>query len=219
MGCDRLTDERLQADKIDVLYGEADAPTRAAVQAHLSACASCREELQGFSRLRDDLRVWQPPARPRAAVLRRAVIVPRWLAAAAALLIGVGLGVGGAGYVSLHRALAEQSARAAALEERQRETTKALRAALHRSPNGRGASSSVLTELDARLDERIRASELRQSERLDRRFAEWTSRTDAQRRVDLARVAEGLNYLDGRNAQQLAKTNELMSYVLASQPR
>jgi hypothetical protein len=37
---------------------------------------------------------------------------------------------------------------------------------------------------------------------------------EAQRRVDLARVAAGLSYLDGRHGQQLARTNELMGYVL-----
>jgi hypothetical protein len=32
--------------------------------------------------------------------------------------------------------------------------------------------------------------------------------------MDLARVAAGLSYLDGRHGQQLARTNELMGYVL-----
>ena len=32
--------------------------------------------------------------------------------------------------------------------------------------------------------------------------------------MDLARVAAGLSYLDGQYGQQVARTNELMSYVL-----
>ena len=65
-----------------------------------------------------------------------------------------------------------------------------------------------------RLDERLRASEQRQAQRVDLRLADWSARAEAQRRVDLARVAEGLSYLDGRHGQQLARTNELMGYVL-----
>jgi hypothetical protein len=34
--------------------------------------------------------------------------------------------------------------------------------------------------------------------------------------VDLARVAAGLSYLDGQHGQQIARTNELMGYVLGA---
>ena len=41
-----------------------------------------------------------------------------------------------------------------------------------------------------------------------------------RRRVDMAQVAASLSYLDGRHGEQLARTNELMGYVLqASQKR
>jgi hypothetical protein len=46
--------------------------------------------------------------------------------------------------------------------------------------------------------------------------AGWEERAEAQRRVDMARVAASLSYLDGRHGQQLARTNELMGYVLAA---
>ncbi len=36
MGCDRISDERLQADKMDALYGEADAEVRARLETHLA---------------------------------------------------------------------------------------------------------------------------------------------------------------------------------------
>jgi hypothetical protein len=78
----------------------------------------------------------------------------------------------------------------------------------------------VLARVDARVEERLRASETRQFERLDLRLASWNEKAEAQRRLDLARVAAGLSYLDGRHGQQLARTNELMGYVLeASQKR
>jgi glycosyltransferase involved in cell wall biosynthesis len=45
-------------------------------------------------------------------------------------------------------------------------------------------------------------------------------RAEAQRRYDLARVSAGLSYLDGKTGQQVARTTELMGYVLqASQKR
>ena len=41
MDCERIGDEGLQADKMDALYGEADAAARARVEAHLAGCDAC----------------------------------------------------------------------------------------------------------------------------------------------------------------------------------
>ncbi len=218
MGCERISDERLQADKMDALYGEADAEVRARLEAHLAECAECREELAGLAHVRKDLQAWRLPRwAPLAAP--RGVFLPRWLAAAAALLLGVGLGVTASGYLSLRRAVTEQAARAQALEAQQRQTAQALQDALARGGMPRLAETSLLTRLDARLDEKLRQSEERQARQLELRLSDFSARSDAQRRVDLARVAEGLSYLDGRHGQQLARTNELMSYVLDSSAR
>ncbi len=217
MACESYADERLQAEKMDVLYGEADVETRARLDAHLAGCEACREELAQLSRLRKELRAWQRPAL-RPVRPSRLVVVPRWLAAAAALLLGVGLGLGAAGYASLRRALAEESRRAARLEEGQRESARALAAALARSGAGLD-EAALLARVAPLVDEKLRASEARQEQRLQLRLADWDTRTQAERRLDLARVAEGLSYLDGRHGQQLARTNELMSYVLAAQKR
>ncbi len=213
--CDRLFDERLQADKLDLLYGEADPEVRARVEAHLAACRECREELAGLSRLRRQLRAWQRPA-AQPAFTPRGIVVPRWLAAAAALLLGVSLALGGAGDLSLRRSLSEQAARARQLDELQRQAAD-LQAALVRS----GPAAPAGRVVDARLDEKIQESEARQARRLELRLGEWANRAEAQRRVDLARVAAGLSYLDGRHGQELARTNELMGYMLqaASQKR
>ena len=78
---------------------------------------------------------------------------------------------------------------------------------------------ALLATLDARIDQRLRDSDSRQGERLRLTLADWEERAEAQRRVDMARVAASLSYLDGRHGQQLARTNELMGYVLASQKR
>jgi hypothetical protein len=217
MVCERYGDQELQGDKMDVLYGEADVEVRERLSSHLAGCAACRQELKDLSRLRKDLRAWQQPAR-RPAPFGRAVVVPRWLAAAAALVLGTGLGLGVSGYVSLQHALAQESQRAARLEQDQRRTARSLEAALTRT-HGLGEGTALLTRVEPLIDEKLRASEERQSERLELRLANWDARAQAQRRLDLARVAEGLSYLDGRHGEQLARTNELMSYVLAAQKR
>lgn len=214
MTCDRLNDERLQADKMDALYGEADAEAQGRLDEHLAACEACRQELQALTRLRQDLKAWRRPE-TRPLFVPRGVVVPRWLAAAAALLLGVLIGAGGSGYVSLRRELAEQTARGTRLEEAQRQTAQALQSVLVRPGSPRFDETAFLARLDARIDERVRSSEGRYVQQL----ADWRERARTERRLDLARVAEGLSYLDGRHAQQLARTNELMTYVLANQQR
>src|SRR5206468_3453117 len=55
---------------------------------------------------------------------------------------------------------------------------------------------------------------------LDTTLARFDRKEEAQRRYDLARVAAGLSYLDGKNGQHVARTTELMGYVLdAAHPR
>jgi len=200
---------------MDVLYGEADPAVRARVDAHLAGCAACREEMAALRALRRDLATWRRPA-AMPTFTPRGVIVPRWMAAAALLLLGFGATLGASGYLSLRRALAAQEARAAELERQQRETARALEAARQARPDAVDARA-LLASLDARVDDKLRETESRQGELLRQTLAGWEERTEAQRRVDMARVAASLSYLDGRHGQQLARTNELMNYVLASQ--
>jgi anti-sigma factor RsiW len=203
---------------MDVLYGEADAAVRARVEAHLATCPACREEMAALGAVRRDLAAWRLPA-ARPSFTPRGVVLPRWLAAAALLVLGFGATLGATGYVTLRRALAAQEARAGELARRHLEAVRALEAAREGRPVALD-SASLLASLDARIDERLSASESRLDERLEQRLADWGERAEAQRRVDMARVAASLSYLDGRHGQQLARTNELMGYVLeASQKR
>jgi anti-sigma factor RsiW len=48
---------------IGYVYGECDAATRDAVEAHLSACPTCAGEVGGFGRVRTALSEWTPPDR------------------------------------------------------------------------------------------------------------------------------------------------------------
>jgi anti-sigma factor RsiW len=218
MDCERVGDEGLRDGMMDVLYGEADAAVRARVEEHLARCPACREEMARLRALRRDLGAWRlPVARP--SFTPRGVVLPRWLAAAAVLLLGLGAALGVTGYVSLHRALDAQEARADELEREHREAVQAL-AAVRESHPMAVDSAALLASVDARIDERLRANESRLGGRLDQRLVDWEERAEAQRRVDMARVAASLSYLDGRHGQQLARTNELMGYVLeASQKR
>jgi anti-sigma factor RsiW len=214
MDCERHEDEGLRDGMMDVLYGEADAAVRARVEAHLAGCAACREEMAALRALRRDLAAWRRPA-ARPSFTPRALVLPRWLAAAALLLLGFGATLGATAYVTFQRALAAQEARAAELERRQQETMRALEAARRARP-GAVDAQALLASLDARLDERLRENESRQGELVRQTLSGWEERAEAQRRVDMARVAASLSYLDGRHGQQLARTNELMGYVLAA---
>jgi hypothetical protein len=219
MDCEKIGDEALQGDKLEVLYGEADSSARARVSAHLESCAACREELAALRGLRRDLAGWRlPPARP--GFTRRGFLVPQWLAAAALVVVGFGATLGVSGYLSIRSALQAQEARAAQLEQRQRDSLDLVRTSLARSPQAAADTQALLARLDSRLDERLRSAEAQQAERLDRRFVDWQERAEMRRRVDMAQVAASLSYLDGRHGEQLARTNELMGYVLqASQKR
>jgi predicted deacetylase len=219
MECEKVADEALQGDKLDVLYGEADVAAQARVREHLLGCAACREELGAFAALRRELAAWRlPSARPRFSP--RGFVVPRWLAAAALLLLAFTATLGASGYLSLRRALAVQEARALELEQQQRRAQQALALELARSGGTAPVADSLLRQVDARVDARLRESEAQQLDRIDQRFADWRERAEVRRRVDMAQVAASLSYLDGRHGEQLARTNELMGYVLeAAQKR
>jgi anti-sigma factor RsiW len=204
MGC---TD--LRGEMMDVLYGEATPAAAQAVEEHVAVCAACREEMAALRRVRHDLSAWRLPesVRPRS---RRAAGHPAWaLAVAAALFLCIGGALGLAVAEARFRHVLDE--REARLRE---ETAAAIRASA--APLPAHDDETVLVK----VREMIRESEARQAVRLGATLADFTERTDAQRRYDLARVSAGLSYLDGKTGQNVARTTELMGYVLqASQKR
>ena len=98
-----------KATLIAYLYGEADAATRASIEAHLETCARCAAEAAALVDVRAELALWTPPdaelgfaivkksEQPSAQVLRPAQwwrTVPAWAQAAAAVLVlAAGLGI------------------------------------------------------------------------------------------------------------------------------
>jgi hypothetical protein len=205
---------------MELLYGEADAQARSRVEAHLAECAACREEMAALGRLRGDLRAWTIDERPVAFSPSRPRPLVVWLAAAAALVLGLGVGstIALLGDAGLRRELAAQEAQARDRERQYREELARLRASLE-GQSAVPSTDALLERVDARVEAAIRRSEERQGQRLEETFADWEVRMETQRRVDLARVAAGLSYLDGRHGQQLARTNELMGYVLEAASR
>jgi hypothetical protein len=151
---------------------------------------------------------------------------PLWpaLAAAAVLLLAIAGALGlsgselayenGAFRFRLGRADADLKRLLQEQEVRHREEIRSLDASLARGPAR--DDSALLAQVSAM----IRASESRQAQLLGARFADFSERTEARRRYDLARVSAGLSYLDVKNGQHVARTTELMGYMLkASQEK
>jgi hypothetical protein len=195
----------LRDEMVEILYGEASPAAIRAMEAHAAGCEECRDELAALRRLRQDLAAWtlSDAGTPR----RRRSEAREWLWAAAATLV-VGLGVG----YALAEARLEHLLDAR--DARHREEIAALRAEVKATP---ALDDAAVLE---RVEARIRQSEARQAVFLKEQFADFADRTEAQRRYDLARVSAGLSYLDGKTGQTVARTTELMGYVLqAAQKR
>jgi len=224
--------ESFRDDMLAVLYGEADPAAGARFEAHRTSCAACADELAGLRRLRHTLDTWTiaekaiPGPRPGdAAGLRR-------LAAAAGLLLALGaaLGFSGAqfqysrGGVSIRLGRGDSESvqpLLAGLELRQRQQLQALEQRLH-AAYGELATAQPQPDdaaLLPRVEALIRDSEARQTRRLDAGLRELGERSDTQRRYDLARISAGFSYLEGKTGQQVARTTELMGYVLQASQR
>ena len=221
MDCDAFRD-----DLMDVLYGEADPATAHRFQEHQARCAACRDEVASLRRVRRDLDGWV--LTPRVASRVKPLLRPRYLAAAAAVLLSV---AGGAlvlakgelrypnGQVAFRMAapapeVAELRQLLREEEERHRQALVALRTTQPASAAAPADREELLREV-ARL---VRESETRQSAAFAAGLDELADRTESQRRVDFAQMSAGLSLLEANIGVQNVKTTELMGrVVLASQ--
>jgi hypothetical protein len=198
----------VRGDMLEVLYGEASSATARSVSAHCDVCASCRNELEAFRRVRQDLASWRlPEGARRSTGSRWAAMGP--LAAAAALLIAIAGAAGGFAIAEARfdRAIDAREARF----QRQIDSVRAEVAAIPARDDA---------ALLAQVDDRIRQAENRQGMVLHASLSDLADRTEVQRRYDLARMSAGLSYLDGRTGQNMARATQLMGYVLqASEKR
>jgi len=223
--------ETSREDLLAVLYGEADAAVQARFETHQAGCAACREELHALRSLRGTLAGWKLPelAAPR---VRGPWAGWRPLAAAAGLLLALGgaLGLSGAELqyargglsVRLGRPGPQAPPLPAEQERRYAQALAALEARVSATapvavPSQAGPGDDQLLE---RVAELIRESEARQAQLLSASMSDLGRQSEAQRRYDLARISAGFSYLEGKTGQQVARTTELMGYMLeASQKR
>jgi hypothetical protein len=203
--------------KIDVLYGSADPAVARRVGLHAAACAWCREEMAGLKETRERLRVWTLPESSRNEPGRRPLSWGLPLAAAVLLALGAAVVLRGSeirhenGRFSFRMGPADDQALRRLFEEqnaRHQGEIALVRASLAATL----ASAPVPSQ--AEVLGWIRESEARQNQRLLARIEEFKERSDSQRRLDMARVSAGLSYLDGKNGQHVARTSELMNYML-----
>ena len=221
MECTVVRDEMMEA-----LYGEASAGTSRRVDEHLAVCAACRDEMAALRSLRRDLGAWKLPELRRSRLGARPLHRRRTPLAAAAgfvLALGAGFALSGSelsleagrlafrfgGDAGAVRELREAETR------HQREIAELRAALVPATTPADGGASAVLSQVQALL----RESEQRQAQRLDAQLRDLSVRSEAQRRYDLARVSAGLSYLDDKTGQHVARTTELMGYVLQAAER
>ncbi len=211
----------IRDEMMDALYGEASAEASRRVDEHLGVCAACRDEMAALRNLRRDLGSWKLPelARPRrAGGSRQRFRAPLTAAAGFLLALGAGFALSGSELRLEQGRLAFRLGRDAdahrelsASEARHRREIAELRAAIVPVVASAGSEDAAILE---RVQALLRESEQRQARRLDGQLRELSIRSDAQRRYDLARVSAGLSYLDAKTGQHVARTSELMGYVL-----
>jgi len=214
--------EQQLEDRLDLLYGEATPEIRERAEAHLAGCRDCKEELKELGRLRRDLQTWKLPAnlgsRFKPSVWRP---LGAGLAAAALLLLAVGgiLGWRGAEFRYEDGRLSARFGPAPAvaeleevLEEQERRHARQIETLSATLPGGSVApdSSALLEEVRAL----ILASEERQQRDMHQRLAAFSEQTARDRRYDLARISASLSYLDGQAGQHMARTTQLVGYML-----
>jgi hypothetical protein len=218
MECGIVRDEM-----IEVLYAEASPETQRRVEEHLAVCATCREEIAALRGVRHDLKAWSVPEMPRGrpARPRLASFVP--LAAAAGFVLALGAGFAFSGSEArfedgrfafrLGRG-ADATRELASAEARHRQEIEELRGQLASATRAIPSDAAFGPVSGEQFQALLRESEERQARRLEVSLRELSVRTEAQRRYDLARVSAGLSYLDGKTGQHVARTTELMGYVL-----
>jgi hypothetical protein len=215
-------------DMLDVLYGEADAQASARFEAHRASCESCRDELGSLEGVRHDLQAWGIDKAMGAPRRSRFLVPWRGLAAAAAVVLSFGAGLGAsrlevrdgeiafrlpasgppAGDSAAPRP-AELEARLARHEAEYRSEIQLVKAELA-APRSTGVDPALLRQ----VRDMIRESEARQAVLFQTGLTDLWRTAEAQRRQDLARISAGFSYLEGKAAVDVARTNELMSKAL-----
>lgn len=215
MDCAEVREARL-----DALYGEAGEEELRRVAEHHAECAACRAEFDALRGVRRKLAAWKvKPAEQPLRARRIPTLVT--LAAAASLLLAAGaaLRISGArfelrqGPLSVSAGGSTEAALLRDLHDRQREEIRQVRAELA-AVRAQPAPALDQQAILQRVQQELQESERRQAQRIDARLDDLLAHSEAQRRYDMARISAGLSYLDGKSGEHVARTSELMAYVL-----
>jgi anti-sigma factor RsiW len=252
-------DDRRDDALVSYLYDEMTVEERRAFDAHLPDCVMCRSELAALADVRADLAAWASPEpvagvggkTPRVPLRLAAIpppdrwatprVTPRWLQAAAAVLLfaaGVGLGNlrvsysndglvlrtgwagGDAGGASrpASAVTAERTAvtapavqPAAPWRDDLAALEQQLRDELAAQRQAVAASAPEIDDLLRRVRALIAESEQRQQRELALRVAEVARETQVQRQADLVKIERSLGLIQSRTGVEVMRTQQQLN--------
>ena len=234
-----LSCEALRDDIIALLYDDGDPAERSRARDHLAQCIPCRADYSELKGVRKALGGWSLPVvaslpQPRASVRW----LPAGLAAAAGLILGIGVAVAGrntffptepgqmvappaAGVSTAQFVLYDQLQEALKTQEsrHQAEIADLRRALMNVSETSAGPVSgaqlkSVSNASPETIERLLKASEERQARLFEARLSGLRTESDLQRQYDMAQIAAGLAYIDSRTGADAARTSELMKNLV-----
>jgi hypothetical protein len=240
-----LSCEALRDDIVALLYDDGDPGERARARDHLAQCVPCRVEYADLKGVRKALGGWDlpvpaplPQARPRVPWFQTG------LAAAAGLVLGIGLAVAGrttffpAGAQATEASSPRNTFNASASqfvsseklqealslqESRYQAEIADLRRSLTLVAESASGSSNALPAgtqragiplSPASIERLLKASEDRQARMIEARLAGLRTESELQRQYDMAQIAAGLAYIDSRTGADAARTSELMKNLV-----
>ena len=239
-----LTCEALRDDLVALLYDDGDPAERSRARDHLAQCVPCRTEYSELKGVRKALGGWDlplpaPMPQPR---VTRGWFVPG-LAAAAGLILGVGLAIAGRSALApapspASTASAETSGQFVSFDQLQEvlknqesrhqaeiadlrrtftmvsESTAPSAGSVATGPQKNVSTATNATASAANIERLLKASEERQARMFEARLAGLRTESDLQRQYDMAQIAAGLAYIDSRSVADTARTSELMKNLV-----
>lgn len=235
-----LSCDALREDIIALLYDDGDPASKSRARDHLAQCVPCRAEYSDLKGVRKALQRWDLPV---PAPLPQTRTNRRWFApgfaAAAGLILGIGLAVAGRNAFTSAAPPASQATAAATDPAQQYVSFDQLQEALKNqesrhqaeiadirrsltmvsetsAPGGLTAGSlkDVSNISPATIERLLKASEERQTRMFEARLAGLRTESDLQRQYDMAQIAAGLAYIDSRTGADAARTSELMKNLV-----
>lgn len=238
--------ETMRDDIVALLYDDGDVAERSRARDHLAACVPCRAEYSDLKAVRKELGAWGLPAAAPLASLAPRIAWGRWLpvglAAAAGLMLGLGLSMVGRNALLPGEGVPFASSQSPSSlrsnpgatprfvsydelqellqsqESRHRAEIADLRTTLVQVSESLAppetSLKSVSTVSPAVIEKLLKESEARQARLVDARLTGLRTQTDLQRQYDMAQIAAGLAYIDSRTGADAARTSELMKNLV-----